>query len=449
MPASTVHLSHRRQATYSLGESGIAATEIFVQLFLYEYYVALIGLSPIKAGLAFALAVVWDALSDPLLGYWSDRRRQAGGSRTAFLWAGVILIPLGLAATFQTPPEAGQWTLFAQLLGAYLLLNTGTTCFAVPHLSLAADVPLSQTGRNRLFGWRFLLSNVGIILALVINAVWAQSETLTQSRQSASLILAACVALLLAACLPACYALQRQSPPETTERKPFALADFAALLPRIASQRVFQVLFVAFCLAAIARALNASLALLYYRYCLEITDETFINGILLAFVVTLMAAVPLWLWIARRLGRRRPAFFGILALALMTLLVYPNLEPGIGAGLYAVSLFAGLCAAAVFLLEALFADHCHSQSQASGENREGLYFGLWRMAYKLARALGLLLTGFLLQWVGFREGSTEQSPETIEGLHFLFGPVVGLIFLASAISLLFLTKEAKASSVSS
>ena len=68
-------------------------------------------------------------------------------------------------------------------------------------------------------------------------------------------------------------------------------------------------------------------------------------------------------------------------------------------------------------------------------NREGLYFGVWKMSTKVSRALGLVLAGVLLDVIGFETGAVSVDPDVARGLAWLFGPVVGLLFVAAGVVL--------------
>ncbi|PKA04620.1 MFS transporter, partial [Leptospira ellisii] len=82
--------------------------------------------------------------------------------------------------------------------------------------------------------------------------------------------------------------------------------------------------------------------------------------------------------------------------------------------------------------DSLVADIVDYDELKTGQKREGWFFGLWKMATKTARALGLGLGGFLLGEIGYQEGSLEQIPELGFRLSILFGPVVGGLFLLGA-----------------
>ncbi|HSG17462.1 MAG TPA: MFS transporter, partial [Anaerolineae bacterium] len=139
-----------------------------------------------------------------------------------------------------------------------------------------------------------------------------------------------------------------------------------------------------------------------------------------------MASLPGWIWAARRYGKKAAGVTGVCGLGASTAVVYPLFPVGdLGAPLI-YSLVGGVLAGAIVLLDALVADTIDYDRLKTGLDREGLYFGVWRMGTKLARALGLGLNGVVLWAIGFAEGTTVQAPETGWRLALLFGPLVGI-----------------------
>ncbi|MFT5368687.1 MAG: GPH family glycoside/pentoside/hexuronide:cation symporter, partial [Candidatus Latescibacterota bacterium] len=139
---------------------------------------------------------------------------------------------------------------------------------------------------------------------------------------------------------------------------------------------------------------------------------------------------------SRTYGKKWPAIIGIFALGISGSLVYPLLPPGhiLYPMLYAIP--GGLFVGAVILLDALIPDVIDYDELKTRQNREGLYFGVWKMATKLSRALGLILSGILLDTIGFDQTTTEQSSEVAYNLSLIFGPTVGLFFILGGIILI-------------
>ena len=132
------------KAGYSFASVGLSAIELMLHVFLLELYI-LAGLAPSMAGLAIAIAVIWDAVSDPLMGILSDKTpaSKIEGKRVPFLLTGAAIIGFAFYFLFSPPVESGPNALFANLLVWYLVVNTAMTLFSVPHLSVVNDLSLS------------------------------------------------------------------------------------------------------------------------------------------------------------------------------------------------------------------------------------------------------------------------------------------------------------------
>ena len=118
-------------------------------------------------------------------------------------------------------------------------------------------------------------------------------------------------------------------------------------------------------------------------------------------------------------------------------IVYAILPPGNVQGAIFTAIGAGFFGGALILWESLVADAVDYDELKTGRQREGLYFGVWKMGNKLSRAAGLVLTGLMLSWIGFDETVAAQAPQVEWRLALIFGPGVGSFLLASGIVLAF------------
>ncbi|MFM1919929.1 MAG: hypothetical protein RLZZ303_1563, partial [Candidatus Hydrogenedentota bacterium] len=98
----------------------------------------------------------------------------------------------------------------------------------------------------------------------------------------------------------------------------------------------------------------------------------------------------------------------------------------------------GFLVSSIILFDSLVADIADYDELRSGQHREGLYFGCWTLATKIARAIGLATTGQMLSMIGYQAGATEQPPEVAWRLSMLFGPVVGGFFIVASLVFLFM-----------
>ena len=111
------------------------------------------------ASIALAIAMLWDAVSDLLLGHWSDKTSSRLGRRHPFMYMALILLPLSFYALFNPVIELTEENVFLYVLAVAILIRTGTTLFEVPSTALLPDLESDYHQRSRwlalryAFGW--------------------------------------------------------------------------------------------------------------------------------------------------------------------------------------------------------------------------------------------------------------------------------------------------------
>jgi GPH family glycoside/pentoside/hexuronide:cation symporter len=157
----------RRKLVYGSGAITFALKDAAFAIFVLFYYKQVLGLSGTLTGLAIALSVLWDAISDPLVGAWSDRLRSRWGRRHPLMVASVLPLALSFIALFWPPQQVlgSQLTLFYWLLGTVLMLRTALTLFMVPYLALGAEISSDYHERTSLANARTNLAwFVGVLV---------------------------------------------------------------------------------------------------------------------------------------------------------------------------------------------------------------------------------------------------------------------------------------------
>ena len=107
--------------------------------FLLLFYGTVIGLEPGLVGLAILIALVIDAISDPLVGYWSDNFRSRWGRRHPFMYAAALPVALSYFLLWN-PPDWGQTGLFIYLTLIAVLIRTFITFYETPSSALIPEI---------------------------------------------------------------------------------------------------------------------------------------------------------------------------------------------------------------------------------------------------------------------------------------------------------------------
>ncbi len=145
-----------------------------INWFLLLYYSQVLGLSASLAGIALAIALGVDAISDPLVGRWSDRFRSRLGRRHPFLYFSIIPVTL-LYFLIWTPPLEllSQWGLFTYLLFLNIALRLSLTLFIVPLNALVPELTSDYDERTALMNYRVSSQYFfGTLMSMAMYSIW-------------------------------------------------------------------------------------------------------------------------------------------------------------------------------------------------------------------------------------------------------------------------------------
>jgi Na+/melibiose symporter-like transporter len=433
LPALTVF----SQVGYAVAEVGQNLVETLVRIYLLIYYTDVIGLDAGLAGLAFAISLVWDACIDPCMGALSDRTLNRFGGRRGYLPVGGGLLALGLLAVFHPPALGSQSGKFGWLLFSACLLGTGMTVLSVPYMAMGGEITRDPHERAGLFGWRFAFANLGAVMAAALPALFLGSG---ESNATAMKQVSCLAALLVVGSAMITWFSTRRLPANTAASESLSIL-VSAMEPF--KNPAFRPLVSVYVIATIGIGINSTTAMFFYQYRLGLTEQE-IQSLLVVFILVFTCSIVAWVKLAKRFGKRRPMAVGSLLLGAGTSILYVLAPPGnfwlpliCGGGML------GSLVGCVVLIDTLLTDVIDHDRVHSRAIRSGLYFGVWRFASKLARAVAIGAVGLILRCSGFVPNQS-QSPDVIRVMVLLFGPGVGVFFLVAGIQVwLYRFNEAK------
>jgi GPH family glycoside/pentoside/hexuronide:cation symporter len=159
---------------YGIGGGVYAIKEAAYATFILLFYTQVLGLAGSVTGVIIAISLFWDAVSDPMVGSWSDRLRSRYGRRHPFMVYSTLPIAIGFIGLFSPPAAVVQ---SSALLALWLLfwslwVRTFVTTFTIPHLALSAELSSEYNERSQLMGTRLgflflvtlLLPSAGLVL---------------------------------------------------------------------------------------------------------------------------------------------------------------------------------------------------------------------------------------------------------------------------------------------
>ncbi len=418
---------------YGLADLGFALITSAMQFFLLFYYTDVAGINPALAGVALMVGkLTWDAINDPLFGYWSDRTRSRFGRRRIYMLIGAV--PLGIAAwiMFSLPKGLTGVPAFLAVLFSFWLVDTFHTMTTTPYYALTPELTRDYNERASLTSIRMVYSVFGYILGAALTTILAgifqgSGMNLQQAWSTTGAVFGT-VAVITT--LITTFSIKER--PELAG-EPSTLPPVKAILTSF-KNKPFQILMIAFVLSSFSFTVLTALVPYFIQYQLNMGDQ--VSFVLLAMLLTVgIFLIPAKL-VSDRINKGPAYALGlfIASLALISGFFLPHEPTPL---IYVVAIVAGLGFSAQWVCPwSMLPDVIEYDEKMTGERREGVYYGLWAFLGKFTGAFGVAVSGWALGLFGYIP-NVEQTIRALFGIRFFFAIVPAIVLL---ISLPFLIK---------
>ncbi len=392
---------------------------------LLLFYSQILGLPGLWVAAAIWIALIVDAVSDPIVGYWSDNLRSRMGRRHPFLYAAAI--PATLAYFFVWNPPSGLegQPLFAWLLTLTIIVRVGYTLFEVPSLSLSAELSQDYDVRTSLMSFRYFFAWVGgLTVQVLLFAMFLQpSEGDPQGffhlpgwnlygLVGASSMF---VAILITAIGTHHRIPHLKSPPPERD---LTIGKIFGEIWETLSNPSFRALFVATLFGLLATGISATLNQYINGFFWNFTGDQIA---VLTFAVYLSAIMALVLapLAGRTLGKKRAAItIGLMAFTLAPAPVFARLlgllpengTPELFYIILVVTVFdVALIIAYQMLAAAMVTDIVEESELKTGRRSEGTFFAGITFIRKLSQGIGVMTASLILAFAAIAPGIRPED----------------------------------------
>lgn len=416
MPAAKI--SPRTLALYGGPALAAAYLLFFLQFYFLKFATDELLLAPAVVSTLFFAAKLWDGVSGPLIGSWSDRTQSRFGRRRPFLIGALPMLVFGFAMLWLVPESLVGTPLVVWIGIALFVFFTGFDLYTLPHMALGAELSTDSHQRTRLFAVRQMSFTAGILLAFAGIQV---AMNAADARVAAAEL--AIPAALIAAVLLAITPVALREPDRAGRSGGKGLVP--AMRDVFSTSAARRLIFVNFIEAAGVGAVG-TMAPFIAEYLLGRPE---VVGLLpAAYVVSGVVAIPLWVRVSKVFGKRETWMFSMLLAAAAFSGIWFVGKGDVGL-LMALLVVAGAAMGSGGVLgNAILADVIDLDERRTGERKEGIYSAAMTLALKVGTALAVGVSGPMMALTGFapNEVQTEQS---LLGLRILFAgmPCVGFL----------------------
>lgn len=412
---------------------------------LQGIYAKYFGLSLTTIAGVLLLTRLFDAVSDPLIGYWADRYYQRSGTYKPFIFVGGLLLIVSSYFLYVPPIQVGAVYFTLWLVAFYF----SWTLFEMPHLAWASELAQTSEDKTLIYSFRNMAGYTGLLLFYTIPLLPIfETRSITPETLKVSVIVAGSLLLfLLTMCLKTKFTSVHLTSHQSQTNSAKLSLNYSALpqqqplrkfLLSLLKNEPLLIFIGTLTMISIGNGMWYGLIFLYVDAYLGLGNQ-FAQMFLLAVAIGIFST-PLWCKLTLCLGKKTVWMLATLLLfcsfistgflspsdTSFTALVLIKATQTLG--------FAGMGIAGPAVLSEIID---YSQWKYGTENR-ATYFSIYTFMLKsniaIAAALGLSIAG----WYGFDATATRHSAHSIFGLNLAIAWLPSL-FSIMALVLIFLS----------
>ena len=392
----------------------LAAVGIAMSVYLPRHYASHMGVELAVVGAAFSAIRLIDIPVDVLLGWGMDKTRTRWGRYRVWTLIGAPFLMLGVFSLFNPPVGAS----ISYLIGWLLVLYMGTSILGLSHSAWAASLAPAYNDRARIFGIMTAVGVLGSATALAIPII-AESRNLPDAN-NIPMMGTFVLALTPIAIFMIVWRTPERIAPEVAGHQ-FKLSDYAALISR---PNMVRILLADLCLA-LGPGWMSALYLFFFT-----DSRVYTSGqasiLLGVYILAGFAGAPLIGKLATKISKHRAVMVATTgySLILVSLMAIP--KGSMAWGIIPMFMAGFLAAGFGVLTRAMTADIADEVRLEQGRERSGLLYALTGTTGKIAGALSIGMTFFVLDQVGYiAKDGVVNTPEVIHSLElvYLLGPI--------------------------
>lgn len=427
----TKKLTLSEKLGYGVGDMANGLALASTAFYLLFYLTNVVRLSPELAGAALMVGRLWDAITDPVMGWITDRTNTRWGKRRPYLLFGAIGYGASFFLLWTIPAFSSEAMTFLYVALILILFNTLMTVVFIPYQTLTASMTNDYNERTSLTGYRMVLSQIAFLIGATVPAIivgWnstpAAQELLGRlpfaeawgswagSDRQGYFLFAALFMLLIVAAVWTSFAFTREeiSNEEPQQLSGSPLGYVRELIKLVSTNRIFRCSLLIKLLSTCAATIVSAKLQYYVTYVLGRQED--FSSIIGSLFVAAIFAIPFWVWLSKRLGKIIAYQIGSYGycIVLFVLLVSGKDASGF---IFPIAVAAGVFHSAALLIPwTIIPDVVEVDEYNQGIRREGLLYGGTTFAYKLGSGLSIFIAGLVLASLGFDPDSASSEDLT-------------------------------------
>ena len=409
---------------YSLPRIGFGIMGLLFGTYMMKFATDVLLIAPAVMGSLIAASRLWDAVSDPMAGYLSDRTNSKYGRRRSWMFYAAIPVGIGIIMIWSPPTFLDSITTIIWMGVALLVYETASTAFYVPHSAIGVELTPNYHERTRLYGYAHMIGAIGSLLGLIS----LQFMNMAEDKRTFALLLS----LFSGFCVTSIILWSTKILPERLDYQGRGGGKVLSSFLDVFRNKHALLILIVFAIETFGAASVGMLVPYLVEYVVPM--QALMVPLLVTYIIPQFVFTPMWMRLAKIFGKKKIWAFGMWLSAATFFSLYFAATPGeTSLSIWVVAFFLGFAAGCgAVVAPAIQADIIDYDEYLTGERKEGSYLAVWNLVRKSAASVTAIVTGFVLQLSGF-EPNVEQTEQTQTAIRVLFAFLPGSCYVIGAL----------------
>lgn len=425
-----------QRLSYACGDFSLGGCFNIVNIFYPIFLSSIVHLDPFLTAAVIFGARVYDAITDIIMGFWSDKTKSRWGRRKPYIFTGTLFLLLSFWLLFYPYTFGSQGMKFVLVLISYIFFYTIQTVISTSYYALGAEMTRDYTERTKILSLRLFFSLLGSGVCSVLPAIvlsrysYVERELVnnvltdvTKYHAPGYVVLALLFGGIFTVFLliTGIFVRERKDVVVVSHEAHMLKNIFTPLSIKSARQYLVMQTLKCTCMAFMS-----TLAPYFATYYLNRPND--ISWVLLVMFIAELLALPAWNAISKRLSKAKTFILGAVIWIVAGVLLF-FVRPDTAIYMYACVFLLGFGMCGVVLMpNSMFGDCTDLGELKYGDRREGIFAGFESISYKISTAISTAMIMVVLGFTVFKDAPYSAGPVLAIRIMLCFSPLAFLIF---------------------
>ncbi len=431
-------LKTRDILAYAVGSIGDSTVYNFVLSFFSFFMTTVAGVSPAVAGTIISIAIAWDAITDPIIGYLVDHSKSKYGKRRPWILSSLVPMGASLVLMFLNVNfDQTEKNLYYLVL--VLVFWSGYTAFNIPYYSFGSVLTESDSERVKLAAYREVLGYVGIFCASSVPTFIVGYLVKKGFENGYAWTIAATVAAVVSTVsifLMWKFTRGKERMDEQVDVEKISPRTFVRNIIDLTKMKPYLLIIISALMNNVCMTLYNSSLMYYVTYNMGLSEMA-ASTMFTCMTVVSIVLIPFVTKAVEKFSKGQVYVSCVVFSGLcMILAKFVHLNSVFMGCVYVVLVGVGTCAYWMCIFTFLY-DVVDYDAFNHNKTRDGIIMSYYSFILKLGGSAAAAVQGVLLARSGFVEAAATQSASTLNAIESMFTYIPGICLILSGMAIAF------------